>query len=62
MLYMVRDVAAIEKDGKGWDFSNTWTAQGAVLRRPNQGIKAIVPFGPTTSAPPSGYVLTELKV
>jgi hypothetical protein len=30
MLYMVRDVAAIEKDGKGWDFSNTWTAQGAV--------------------------------
>jgi hypothetical protein len=23
MLYMVRDVAAIEKDGKGWDFGNT---------------------------------------
>jgi hypothetical protein len=57
MLYMVRDVAAIEKDGKGWDFSNrhrdsqglsTWAYHA------NQGMNAIVPFGPTTSAPPSG--------
>jgi hypothetical protein len=60
---MVRDVAAIEKDGKGWDFSNTPAQlKGCPYVGLNQGMKAIVPFGPTTSAPPSGYVLTELKL
>src|ERR1700757_3439177 len=37
------------------------TAQGACPYMGCYGIKATVPLGPTTNAPPSGYGLTALK-
>lgn len=71
---MVRDVAQNEKNGKGWDFGNSCRKSAmailvslALSKARNDdllqdhGMKAIVPFGPTTSAPPSAYAPTALK-
>lgn len=67
---MVRDITKDEKNEKGWAFSNTLAhaAQRLGLSREASevedlifksegtpyGTNAIVPFGPTTNAPPSG--------
>jgi hypothetical protein len=70
---MVRDIAANEKNGKGGDFGNP-RVPPLPSSRPlldkstgmrsvsNYGMNAMVPLGPTISAPPSGYELTALKV
>jgi hypothetical protein len=61
----------MKKDRKGWDFGNAATEEmhrsfGAKSAPQDDntfgyGMKAMVPLGPTTKAPPSGYGLTALK-